>query len=550
MFYMYIRLTRSKKSKHPTIQIVQGVRQGAKVKQKIIASLGVIKSPKDLHKLAKLAEHLIARLEMEGLPQNQRVQVDQLTHKTTIYNGFRKAVAKLMRLTGFSDVLRAATGKEQFDVEEVIHLLLSQQLDRPSSKLRTYERQEEHGFFGIDLQHIYRAMDLIEPLQEAFQKQAFDTARLFSKQAVDCFFFDVTTLYFESVAQDELKNFGFSKDQKHHSVQIVLALLVDGRGLPLGYETFAGNLAETKTLIPVLTALRRRLSIRNVTVVCDRGLASKANMEALKTQGFHYVIASKLRSISQNYRMNDLSSYVPLPNQEGVLESEKVLFRTLPHPQYEDTLLIATYSPSRARKDQQDRERLLEKLQMKLSVQSQEASVKKMISNSGYKKFTEVKKGSQVTLSERAIEEDAAWDGFHGIAVSNSSGLTVAEALARYRELWHVEETFRIAKHNLKARPMFHWVPRRIRAHVLLCFVTLYLERFLEIQLRENGTPLPPEKIRHALAGVHSLCFEDKGIKKTGHIHSQLSSDATTIFQVLGLSTDRSTSVDNDLCCV
>ena len=547
---MYIRLTRSKKSKHPTIQIVQGVRDGAKVQQKIIASLGVIKSPKDLHKLSKLAEHLIARLEMEGLPQNHRVQVDKLIHKTTIYNGFRKAVAKLMSLTGFADVLRAATGKEQFDVEEVIHLIISQQLDRPSSKLRTYERQEEHGFFGIDLQHIYRTMDLVEPLQEAFQKQAFETAHLFSKQPLDCFFFDVTTLYFESVVQDELKNFGFSKDQKHHSVQIVLALLVDGRGLPLAYETFAGNLAETKTLIPVLTDLRRRLSIRNVTVVCDRGMASKANIEALKAQEVHYVIASKLRSISQNHRINDPSTYSPLPHQEDIPDREKVLFRTLPHPQYEDTLLISTYSPSRARKDQQDRERLLEKLQTKLSGQAKEASVKKVMSNSGYKKFTEVQKGSQVTLNEIAIEEDAAWDGFHGITVSNSSELTVMEALARYRELLHVEETFRIAKNNLKARPMFHWVPRRIKAHVLLCFITLYIERFLEIQLRENGTPISPEKIRHALAGVHTLYFEDKSVSKTGQMHSQLSLDAKTIFQVLGLSTDRTTTADESLCCV
>jgi transposase len=549
MFYMYIRLTRSKKSKHATIQIVQGIRDGAKVKQKIVASLGVIKSQDDLQKLSKLAEHLIDRLRKEGLPLDLRVQVNKLIHRTTVYNGFKMATTRLMHLTGFVDVLKTSSRKQQFDLEEVLMLILSQQLNLPGSKMRAYERQEEHGFFGINLQNLYRAMDIVEPLSEAFQKQALETAHMFSKRPLDCFFFDVTTLYFESTEQDELKNFGFSKDQKHHCVQIVLALVVDGEGLPLAYETFSGNLAETKTLIPVLTALRKRLCIKNVIVVCDRGMASEANVQAVKKKGFHYVIATKLRSMARSHQINDLSLYTPLPNQDLIPEQDKTLFRVMPHPQYTETTLIATYSPSRARKDQQDRDRLLEKLQMKLSSTSEEASIKRIISNHGYKKFTAVKRGSKISLDQEAIEEDRSWDGFHGIAVSNSSGLDVLEALARYRELWHVEETFRVAKHTLKARPMFHWAPRRIRAHILFCFLSLFLERFLEKQLRENGTPLTPDKIQHALAGVHTLHFEDTSIEKLGKMESTLSVEARSIFHVLGLPMDRTTTAALH-CCV
>ena len=195
-------------------------------------------------------------------------------------------VDQLMKITGFNKIIQTAQGKHQFDLEEIIKLVLIQRFDLPSSKLRTCERQEEHGFQGIDLQHIYRSMDAIESLDDAIQKQAFDTVCKFSVELVDCFFFDVTTLYFESVEQDDIRDFGFSKDQKYHSVQIVLALVVDSQGIPLAYEVFKGNLAETKTLVPVLEKLRRKFSINNVTVVCDRGLASKSNVEALKKQDF------------------------------------------------------------------------------------------------------------------------------------------------------------------------------------------------------------------------------------------------------------------------
>lgn len=546
---MYIRLTKSKKSKHPTLQVVEGIREGKKVKQKIVASLGVIKGPSDLEKLRKLADHLIQRLEKEGYPPDRKVDLKSLMHKKTTYDGFGIAVEKLMQLSGFSELIKKAQGKNKFDVEQIVRLVLTQRFDLPSSKLRTYERQEDHGFYGIELQHIYRTMDVIEHLDSEIQKVAFSTSCKLSGGIIDCFFFDVTTLYFESISQDDLRDFGFSKDQKHHSVQIVLALVVDSQGMPIAYEVFKGNLAETRTLVPVLEALRTKFSINNVTVVCDRGLASKPNVAALQGAQFHFVIATKLKSISKKFKINDLSEYKPLPGQEDQSADERVLVRTMEHPQYPDTLLIATYSPKRAHKDKEDRQRLIEKLRKKLSGCTDETGIKKVISNGGYKKFTNIRKGSLLSINEEAIEEDEKWDGFHGIAVSNSSGLTVEQALGRYRDLWRVEEAFRIAKCTLKTRPIFHWVPHRIRTHVLLCFMNLFLERFLELLLRKQNTPLTPDRIRYALSGVHTMTFEEPRTQRTGQMRSSLSEDAISIFDALGISVERTTLL-LDQCCV
>jgi transposase len=538
---MYIRLKTSKKAKYPTMQIVEGVRDGKKVRQRTVAHLGVVKGQKDLQRLKKLADNIIQRLEKEGLPIDPKVEISALKHKKTIYDGFGIVVENLMDAAGFSNIIQTVQGRHKFNVEEIVKLILTQRFDLPSSKLRTCERQEKHGFNDIDLQHIYRSMDAIESLDGEIQKQAFATVSKYSEGLVDCFFFDVTTLYFESVLQDEIRDFGFSKDQKYHMVQIVLALVVDSQGMPLAYETFKGNLAETKTLIPVLDKLRSRFSINNVTVVCDRGLASKPNVEALQNGKFHFVIASKLKSMSKKLKINDLSKYTPLEHQMNVPEDERVLFYTLAHPQYPDTLLIATYSPSRAKKDREDRIRLLEKLKKKISGSSDEASIKNVIINGGYKKYTNIKAGSLLTLNEKAIEEDAKWDGFHGIAVSNSSKLTVGQALGRYRDLWRVEEAFRVAKCTLKTRPIFHWAPHRIKAHVLLCFMNLFIERFLELLLRKNGIQLTPDRIRYALSLVHTTTFEDKSSKREGVMESSITEDAHKIFQTLGISTDRKT---------
>lgn len=545
---MYIRLKTSKKAKYPTLQIVEGVREGKKVKQRTIAHLGVVKGPKDLRRLKDIADKLIQKLEKEGLEIEPKVEISKLKHKKTVYDGFRLAVDKLMNLTGFDNVIKTAQGKHQFDVEEIVRLILSQRFDLPSSKLRTYERQEEHGFCGVDLQHIYRTMDAIKSLDSEIQKQAFKTVCKASGEPVDCFFFDVTTLYFESIVQDDLKDFGYSKDQKFHMVQIVLALVVDSQGMPLAYDTFKGNLAETKTLIPVLERLRKHFSINNVTVVCDRGLASISNIEALQESKFHFVIATKLRSMSKKLKINDLSTYSVLAHQEAIPSDERIYFRTMEHPQYKDTLLIATYSPNRAKKDKDDRERLIEKLRKKLGDSPDEMGIKKVISNGGYKKYTNVKEGSLLTINENAIENDAQWDGFHGIAVSNSAKLSVGQALARYRDLWHVEEAFRVAKCTLKSRPIFHWTPHRIKTHVLLCFMNLFLERFLELLLRKNNTELTPDRIRYALSQVHTIVFEDSSMKREGQMQSALPPDAEKIFQVLGIPIERSLILNTECC--
>lgn len=543
---MFVRLKSSKTSKHPTFQIVEGVRDGNKVRQKVVASLGVVKDTSDMKKLHTLAKNLILKLRQQGFAaEDKTLDFSKLIHKKTLFNGFQIVTDKLMDLVGFSAIAMRAQGKNQFNVEEILKLIVLQRMDLPSSKLRTYERQSDHGFHGIELQHVYRTMDALEGFAEEFQKQAFEVAHngVF-KEPVDCLFFDVTTLYFESIEVDELRKFGFSKDQKHHQVQIVFALVVNREGIPLAYEAFAGNVGEVTTLLPVLEKFRERFSVKKATVVCDRAMASKKNVAALQEAGFFFVLACKLRQLKEQLHINDLSAFTRLNENDN--DEDAVLFRTMDHPNYADSTLIITYSPKRAEKDRKDRERVLEKMRGKLK--SEEGSIKNLISNASYKKFTAVKKGSKITLDQKIVDEDSEWDGFHGITVSKGANLSTKEALGRYADLWRVEETFRVTKTTLRTRPIFHWKPSRVLSHVMICFITLFLERTLELLLRRNNTPLTPDRIRYALLQMHSIIVEDKESGNEGIIESGLTEDAKAICGILGLPIIRS-SVLNPTCC-
>lgn len=544
---MYVRLKTSKKAKNPTIQIVEGFREGKKVKQRTIASLGVCKGPEDKKRLLQLAESLIRRLDRMEISTSElnKVDIQALKHQETVYDGNRIVTEKLFDLIGFSKMIESVNGRQSYNVLDIVTLIVANRLHSPSSKHRIFERQNDYGYHGIKLQHVYRAMDKILSLKTDLLKKAFDTAND-GAQSIECMFFDVTTLYFESVKADSkddeegIRDFGWGKDGKFKEVQIVLALVVNKEGVPLGYEAFRGNTGETKTLIPVLKELRRNFKIEKVTVVCDRAMASKRNVDGLREEKFSFALACKLRTLSKKLEINDLSKFDQIAGQQNIEPEERVWIRTMEHPTYEKCRLVVTYCPKRARKDKADRERIIEKIKATLRGKEDD-TIKKLVSNSGYKRYINFKKGSDFSLNEEKVKEDEKWDGFHGISVSDDAGISYLEALSLYRGLWRVEEAFRVGKCTLQTRPIFHWTPMRIRAHVLLCFLTLYMERYLELLLRRRNTPLTPDRIRYAISQIHSVKFRDKVSGKQAVMDSVIPEDGKKIYEALALPTEPET---------
>ena len=150
--------------------------------------------------------------------------------------------------------------------------------------------------------------------------------------------------------------------------------------------------------------------------------------------------------------------------------------------------LIVTYNEKRARKDRKGRERMIEKMRKRLG---QSKNPKKLVTNRGYAKFVRTEGEVKLTIDEEKLAQEAAWDGFHGV-ITNDTSSQSEELLLRYRRLWVIEECFRIQKHTLSVRPIFHWKPERIQAHVLLCYMAFTLVRHAEwrIQVQQKGVSI------------------------------------------------------------
>jgi transposase len=162
----------------------------------------------------------------------------------------------------------------------------------PSSKLACYNNQDRYFSAGsVGLNDLYRSLDILAGAKETIETKIFDTNANLFNLSVDVVFYDATTFSFSSVIADGLKDYGFSKSGKPGKVQVVMGLLIDCYGRPIGYELFPGNTFDGKTLSAALDSLERRFGIRKVIIVADKGIASKVNLKQITDKGYSYIFA-------------------------------------------------------------------------------------------------------------------------------------------------------------------------------------------------------------------------------------------------------------------
>jgi Transposase len=349
---------------------------------------------------------------------------------------------------------------------------------------------------------------------------------------VNVVFYDCTTLYFESFTEDELKENGYSKDGKFNQAQVLLAMIVTKSGLPLGYELFGGSTFEGDTLKSALDKLKQKYQIDKVVLVADAALLSKNNIMLIEGHDQGFILGARIKNMSAEITQEilDKGAYKPLYGEEIKEKAEEITFRDimLEGGKYR---LIVTYSPARAAKDKHDREKAIEQLSKRIG---RSKNPKSLLSSYGYKKFVRIEGEARLVRDEEKIKEAEVWDGLHGI-YTNIKELTAAELLMQYKGLWQVEETFRISKHDLRMRPIFHWTPRRIKAHIALCFMALVCVRTAEYRVNLQYKKLSPQAIRKALLGLEISILKDHKTGKVYALPSKATQDAKKIYQIMGL---------------
>lgn len=393
------------------------------------------------------------------------------------------------------------------------------------SKRQTAELVTRDYGKPISVNQIYRLMDLLTPLEGEIQQQIFETSKCFMyENQVNVLLYDVTTLHFESQIADSLRNFGMSKARKVGEVQVVFALATDVNGLPVGYHLFPGNTAEVSTLLVSLKEWVPLLQIRQVNIVADRAMMSEGNLSAMEAAGLKYIVAAKLKALPESLKKAILSR----KNETGATVSHQPMM--IQEHRYRNRRLVVSYSDSRAKKDKSDRERLLASA---LKKYGKKVESKKLITNRGYLKYYQEQSKGEMVLQPALVEEEAEWDGLHGV-ITNDEESSTRTLLEKYRSLWVIEESFRINKHTLEMRPVFHFTPRRIAAHVLICYISYALSRYVQVQVSQFHKAMSIEKIKAELKRVSSSILEsDSG--NLFRLPSKASEEVKQIYKAFGI---------------
>lgn len=363
-------------------------------------------------------------------------------------------------------------GYNQISEELFRHLVLAR-LYNPGSKLKAIDYLRH--YMGIDkkIQDLYRFLDkLNDNLKEQVEDISFARTKEVLGGRIGVVFYDMTTLYFESSDEDDLRKAGYSKDGKHQCPQIFLGLLVGTGGNPIGYDIFEGNIFEGHTLIPILQKFERRFSLKRPVVIADSGLLSKTNIALLEERKYEYILGGRPKNETEAIRQQILS--LSLGNGESAVLRKSGRQR-----------IIVSYSKRRADKDLKNRDRGLKRLERQIKSGK---LTKSNINNKGYNKYLKMRGEVTIEIDYEKYEADAAWDGIK-IFITNTK-LKAEKVIENYRHLWFIERAFRINKTDLRIRPIYHRLRNRIEAHICISFVAYSILLELERILKKNKSPI------------------------------------------------------------
>lgn len=255
---------------------------------------------------------------------------------------------------------------------------------------------------------------------------------------------------------------------------------------------FQGNTFEGHTLIPTLEQLQATYGFAKPIVVADAGLLSKPNLRALTQANYQFILGARVKNETEKLQREILERTRGLPDGGSVVLTKS-----------DGTRLIVTYADNRAAKDAHNRKRGLEKLTAKVKTG---ALTKQHLTNRGYAKFLALTGEVTVAIDETKVTEDKRWDGLKGY-VTNTS-LDAPEVVANYRQLWHIERAFRISKTDLRIRPIYHSVRRRIEAHLCIAFTAYTIWKEVEQLLAQAKLAMTAKRAAELTQTMHELHYQ------------------------------------------
>ena len=531
---MFLKVSKLKGKEY--LRIVQSYRtKDNKVRHKTIVNLG------RADRVFELFPAFEKLFQLYG--NNAFVPIDKInTNGASIKNYSYIIIKKIWDSYRLGKFFEKAIQKRKiaFDfVKVVFSLVINRLLVSELSKLGYFNSKDMFLYLNdeLSLQDLYKSLDVLDEIKEELEEYLFRRSLSLITREIKVCFFDVTTLYFESQKEDELRRFGLSKDYKMNDVQIVLSLLIDSSGFPISFDIYEGNKAETKTLLDTLDRLKSKYKLEKVFIVADRGISSSLNLLEIKERGYEYIVGYPFRNRKIEDLVLDKKDYklINYNEKEGVYAYKEIEIKEQRRVKQENKQielfhkLVFTYSDKRALKDQKERTNSINKLMKKI----QENRVK------GREKYLKrYCDGEKVVynLDLEKIEQDKKYDGFYAIACSDMS-LPPLKIIKIHKQISHIEKAFRELKTDLNIRPIYHYKPERIRGHIIVSFLAYFLLKHMERRLRYNQKTqemvITPSRIIKALKTINAI-ETDIGGKKyyLKSKHTQLASKLFEIFKV------------------
>jgi transposase len=437
---------------------------------KVVKTMGSSSDPQQVNQLVRCAHqwitHHLGQSELDFHDEKQLYSSFISGIQQVTVAGTELLLGRLFDQIGFNQI-----------TDDLFRYLVLSRLCFPVSKLKTTDYLQKYHGITVDEDAIYRYLDKLYTTQKhSVQQISYLHTRKVLGAEVRLVFYDVTTLYFEIDGEDELRKTGFSKEGKHQHPQIVLGLLVSEGGYPLAYEIFQGNTFEGHTMLPVLDVFKERYRLDKLVIVADSPLLSKANIAELQEKGYEFILGARIKNETQSIKHQILGLTLANNQSTGITKSD-------------DTRLIISYSDKRARKDQYNRQKGLRRLEKRIKSGK---LTKANINNRGYNKYLKLEGDVSISIDRQKFEADGKWDGLKGYLTN--SKLPKDQVIENYAHLWKIERAFRVSKTDLKIRPVYHRLLRRIEAHICIAFVAYKVYKELERQLKEKKSELSPEK--------------------------------------------------------
>ena len=553
---MFLKITRSGPRQY--LQLVEAFRDEAgKARHRTLVTLGRLDQLTD-----SLDSVISGLLKVTGRPNFLDAALPAVEFESARALGNVWALNELWESLGFGELRRVfRKTRHSIDVEALIRVMVFNRLCDPESKLGVLRWLDTVAMPGVEVeaithQHLLRSMDALVDHQADVDAVVANLLRPLIDQELSVVFYDMTTIRTEGLAtvDGDVRQYGMAKEGLI-ARQVMLGVVQTGDGLPIYHEVFAGNTAESPTLLPTMkTVLERFPSISRVVLVADRGLLSLDNLEALSEirlesgKPLEFVLAVPGRRYSEFADLlRDFQRQCEAAEQEIVDE--------LP---WRGLRLIVAHHPELARQAQTLRRERIETLETQANtwvgkLDAQDAGVKargKKLSDSGAKArlYHAVKDARLANIirvdlkNERfayEIDHDALalaqlMDG-KLLLVTNTPDLSPQGVVDRYKSLADIERGFRVLKSEIEIGPVFHRLPERIKAHAAICFIALILYRVMRQRLSSADAPLSPERALEELQKLqrHQIRINQADRPVTGI--SRLSETQDRVFAALRL---------------